>query len=105
MAHKLPNGVIDDLGTLLPALRELGYSPIASQHSPWSFGGDYFVDFTGPGGHGVRVLYDRSQYTVEAERAELEAAGLWKAFNERPEFERSLLAWLQERKSDKAPTP
>lgn len=98
MAHQLPKGVVDNLATLLPAIRDLGYAPVASQYSSFSFGGDYFVDFIGPGGHAMRVVYDRSQYTVESERAELEAAGLWEAFNDRPEFERRLLAWLRERK-------
>ena len=47
MPHQLPKGVQDDLASLLPALSELGYEPVESQYSPWSFGGDYFVDFTG----------------------------------------------------------
>jgi hypothetical protein len=90
---------MDDLTDVLPALGEIGYVPIASQYSPLSFGGDYFVDFTGPRGHSFRLIYDRSQYIVDGQRSELEAAGLWRAFDDRAEFTTTLLDWLQSRKA------
>lgn len=88
------------MANILPVLFRLGYAPTAGQYSPWSFGGDYFVDFHGPGGHSLRILYDRSQYTVSGDRAELESVGLWRAFDDRSEFEYKLLPWLHSLNSE-----
>ncbi|MGH2567338.1 MAG: hypothetical protein ACRDGA_03295 [Bacteroidota bacterium] len=40
------------------------------------------------------ITADRGQLFVEGDRAELEAAGLWGAFNDRQEFESSVLNFL-----------
>jgi hypothetical protein len=72
--HHIHDAIRRDLGPLLSRLSELGYAPTKSEYSPHAFG-NYFVDFSGPTGC-LRLVRDRSQYTVEAERDSLEAAGL-----------------------------
>lgn len=80
----------EDCGALIDELAVLGYRVVASTYSAASFG-DYEVEFVGP----VRfhITRDRSQYIVDADRGSLERAGLWRAFDDRAEFARMVLAW------------
>jgi hypothetical protein len=96
MADKLPQRVADDLSVILPALREIGYEPVAWMYSPESFG-DWFVDFAGPCSHRFRITLDRSQYIVDADNEELTKVGLLQAFDNRDEFSAALFAWLRSR--------
>lgn len=91
--NKLPAPVRADLGQLIEGLESAGYTPIRSVYAPDQFG-NYCVDFTGPGGS-LRVVRDRSQYTVSGRRELLESAGLWRAFDDREEFASALITWFK----------
>jgi hypothetical protein len=79
-----------DIGILLEKLAGLGYRVVASEYSPESFG-NWVVDLTGPSA--FRMTRDRSQFLIIADRHSMERAGLWRAFDDREEFARLVLAW------------
>jgi hypothetical protein len=92
--HQVHKVIEQDLAPLLAGLAELGYVPIGNDYSPGAFG-NYYLDFSG-GPHGtLRIVLDRSQYTIENDRAALESVGLWRAFADRDEFCSKVLAWLR----------
>jgi hypothetical protein len=62
----------------------------ASQYSEQCFG-DWVVELTGR--KSFRLVRDRSQYMVGGDRASLEPAGLWRAFDDRDEFVRLVVRW------------
>lgn len=92
--HQLPKALQADLAILLPAFSVQGYFPVASQHSPFAFGGDYYVDFAGPNNSQIRITFDRSQYTIDGDPPVFEAAEWRRAFDDKAEFEAKVLSWL-----------
>lgn len=79
-----------DIGSLLEQLSARGYRIVASGYTPENFG-NWVVDLAGP--ISFRLCKDRSQFSVVADRQALEPAGLWRAFDDRAEFMRLVLAW------------
>jgi hypothetical protein len=51
------------------------------------------------GTENLRIVRDRSQWFLEAERSHLEPAKLWKAFSDTNEFCDALLAYLGDRRA------
>jgi hypothetical protein len=92
MKH-LPVEIVQDLQGLLDRLNALGCVPAGGRYDPDVFG-NYYVNFSGRKGP-FRIIRDRSQYMVEGDRAVLERAGLWRAFDDREEFAARLLSWLE----------
>jgi len=92
---QLPPEIDDDLKEVAFRLEALGFSATQSTFSA-SFG-DYFVDLVGRGRQ-LRIVRDRSQYFVDADRDDLERAGLWRTFEDRDEFLTRLLTWLSNAK-------
>ena len=79
-----------DVGTLLDHLADRGYVVIASQCDSQTFG-NWFVDLGGPST--FRILKDRGQYIVEADRSSLDPFGLFRAFDDPIEFSKCVLKW------------
>ena len=90
----IPHEVEQDIGGLIRALHALGAEVINARYDPESFG-NYEISFRAPR-VAFRITRDRSQYILHGPpRQELEAAGLWRAFDYRSEFEETLLVWLR----------
>ena len=88
----IPQPITDDLAPLVAKLEQAHYRPGDAQFSD-SFG-SYRVEFSGPSAR-FRIVRDRSQYYIDGlPRNTLEPAGLWRAFDDRAEFEVQLLSWL-----------
>lgn len=85
----LPEIVETDIGSLISKLRVHGYEVevlrLGAMHS-------YQVALLGP--RELIITADRGQLFVEGDQAELEAAGLWGAFEDRQDFESSVLSFL-----------
>ena len=88
----LPEPVAVDLAELLPRFAALGCVPTRGEYDHASFG-NYFVDFESPS-RSFRITRDRSQYILGGDRAGLEPAGLWRAFDSQVEFADAVVAWL-----------
>jgi hypothetical protein len=93
MTQSIPKQITRDIGDLLSRLAELGYMPTRAQYDAQSFG-NYFVDLGSEQGW-LRIVRDRNQYFVDVtSKEQLKNAGLFRAFDDRKEFERALLSWL-----------
>ena len=79
----------EDIGDLLDRLAELGVHVSSAQKSE-SFG-NWYVELSGS--IQCRLIKDRGQFLVEADRELLEPAGLWRAFEDRKEFARLVIEW------------
>ena len=88
----LPPEISSDIGQLLHDLANLGFAPTGFRYSPEHFG-NYFIDLRGT--HEMRIVRDRSQYTVDILGIDLEAAGLRHAFNDPNVFSEKLLSWVK----------
>jgi hypothetical protein len=86
-----PPEVQADIGALLDRLAGLGCRVVRAHYSPENFG-NWVVDIAGP--LGFSMSSDRGQYMIDADRDALERANLWRAFDDREEFVRSVLAWV-----------
>ena len=85
----LPRIVESDIGSLISRLSDHGYRvELMNEGSMHS----YQVALLGP--RELIITADKGQLSVEGDRAELEAAGLWKAFDDKQEFESSVLKFL-----------
>jgi hypothetical protein len=84
--------VSETLGPLIGNLDALGYEVVGSQYDHQSFG-NFYVDFLGHGRE-FRVIRDRGQFTIEADKKELARFGLGQAFNDFNEFSAQVLNWL-----------
>lgn len=76
--------IVEDIGTLLESLAKLGVQVTGARYEARTFG-NYYVD-CGVHGTGFRVVRDRGQYLIEAPQAQLEALGIFRAFNSRDEM-------------------
>ena len=56
--------------------------------------GNWHIDFCRQS-QKIRLVKDRSQYFVEGTAAELKTAGLWRSFNGLEEFQRAVIAWVE----------
>jgi hypothetical protein len=81
-----------DLAELLPQLAAHGFHPGRCEYAPDVFG-NYLVDFSAPT-KSFRLIRDRSQYMLEGDQEELRDAGLFRAFDDKKEFQSALLSWL-----------
>ena len=89
---ELPTPVAQALGPLLAQLAQVGVVPIKCEASP-SFG-NFAVSFSGAA-RDFTLPRDRGQFIVSGPAlAQLEAAGLWRAFVGVRELAPPLLAWL-----------
>ena len=79
----------EDIGDLLDRLAELGVRVSSAQRSK-SFG-NWSVELSGS--IRCRLIRDRGQFSVAADREVLEPAGLWRVFEDRLEFARLVLEW------------
>jgi len=92
---ELPPSVAQALGPLVGALGAQQFVPTQVEHST-TFG-DFSVVFA-RGPISFSVVRDRGQFHIAgAERAALEAAGLWRTFYGPRPIVAPLLAWLQAR--------
>ena len=85
----LPKTVESDIGSLISRLMDHGYKVELMNEGPMH---SYQVALLGP--RKLTITADKGQLFVEGDRAELEAAGLWKAFDDNQEFESSVLKFL-----------
>jgi hypothetical protein len=83
---------IEALGSLGQALCALGYTATVDQYAAENFG-DFVVRFRKQG-RDLVISRDRGQFTLAGDRAKLEPAGLWRAFDSAAELQEPLLAWL-----------
>jgi hypothetical protein len=75
--------VSETLGPLIRNLDALGYEVV----------GSHYVDFLGHGRE-FRIIRDRGQFIIEADKKELAQLGLWQAFDDFNEFSSQVLNWL-----------
>ena len=88
----LPIEIEREAGALISDLQAVGWTVSTSLYSPKSFG-NWYVDLH-RSGVAIRLVKDRSQYMVHGPRKEeLEAAGLWWAFDSLSEFRQTVLKW------------
>ena len=94
MATMVPPQIRREIGRLLDALGAAGYRVGKSVFDADCFG-DWYVDLRGP--RRFRLTKDRGQYMIGGPEDELRDQGLFRAFDDRDEFERSVLLWLSEK--------
>ena len=92
--HQLFNTVIaeevrQDIAGLIDALSNAGYAAEGTYDAK-DFG-NWYVDVAGP--RQFRLIKDRRQYLIDGPEDSLRAAGLWRAFNSREEFQTAVLRW------------
>jgi hypothetical protein len=87
-----------DIGDLLDRLDHLGFRVVDARYFPESFG-NWQVELVGS--CAFRLFKDRSQFMIDADRRSLEPAGLWRAFDDRDEFTRRVLAWAATSEGDR----
>ena len=84
--------ILADAGALLTELATLGIHETASEYDPVRFG-NYFVDLTGPHGD-FRITRDRGQYLLDGDLERLKDLGLFRAFNQMPQFRDAVLKYV-----------
>lgn len=82
-----------EAGKAISCLVERGWQICGHRYDQQSFG-NWYVDFCRQG-RTIRLVKDRSQYVVAGTADELKAHGLWRAFNEVEEFQRAVIAWVE----------
>jgi len=87
-----PKKCIDEYSDLLGSLSNRGFRLINYSQEPTAFD-NFCADFS-DGKTSFRILRDRSQLFLEGKKADLEPHGLWKAFDDRSDFEKALLNWI-----------
>ena len=93
MKVELPSSISQALGSLVGALAAEGFVP--SQVEQSSSFGNFVVAFA-RGSTSLSVVRDRGQLHVAGpEQAELEAAGLWRAFSDPQSIVEPMLVWLR----------
>jgi hypothetical protein len=93
---RLPGEVAKEIGALVSQLQAVGWTVSFAQYDPKMFGG-WYVDL-GRADQTIRLTKDRSQYILSGPSIkELQAAGLWKAFDDLDEFCRAAIHWATER--------
>jgi hypothetical protein len=89
---ELPAPIAQALGLLVAQVAQLGLAPVKCEVSS-SFG-NFAVSFSGAG-KDFMLARDRGQFIVSGPtQAQLEAAGLWRAFVGVKDLAPPLLAWL-----------
>jgi hypothetical protein len=94
----VPNAI--DLPAELEEVREAisclvgrGWQICGHKYDKQAFG-NWYIDFCRQS-QTIRLVKDRSQYFVEGTAEKLKTAGLWRAFNEVEEFQRAVIAWVE----------
>jgi hypothetical protein len=82
-----------DLGELVAELGMHGFEVVRSRYDSQAFG-NFYLDFEA-GDRRFRIVRDRLQYFVKADREILDPAGLWRAFDDKGEFQRAVVAWVE----------
>jgi hypothetical protein len=82
-----------NLDVISAALQPIGFSLLRSQSGPMDSATADYSD----GRSTLRVIKDRSQWFLDGARADLEAFGLWRAFDDTGEFRDALLAYISRR--------
>jgi hypothetical protein len=92
--QSIPVEVETEAGELISELRSAGWKVSISHYEAKSFG-NWYLDVT----HAVRTIHlvkDRSQYMITRQSPpELNAAGLWRAFDNLQEFRHLLIRWIK----------
>lgn len=86
---KLPDVVHDDLEGLLGSLEQRGFVVESVEVGPMH---SYLVKLKGPSP--LTIIADRGQLMLEGARDQLEPVGLWRAFDDRDEFGKAVLAFV-----------
>ena len=89
--ERLSPPVQSEAGSLIEILRNAGWTVVDSQYSAQHFG-NWLIDLTRDR-RSIRLTRDRSQFIVDGPVEELKSAGLFKAFDEWPEFQQAVIAW------------
>jgi hypothetical protein len=85
--------ISQDIGTLLSVLRTRGVEVDAARYDEHSFGN--FEVSLRSSTRRFRITRDRDQYMIHGpDKGELEAAGLWIAFDSKTAFSEAVLAWV-----------
>ena len=87
----LPPEIDAEVGELVSKMQSANWHLDAAVYDAVVFG-NWYVDLT-RGAAAVRLVKDRSQYMIHGPGKDLEASGLWKAFNSLEEFQRAIAAW------------
>jgi hypothetical protein len=88
--------VAREVGALISQLQAAGWTVSFARYDPRAFG-NWYVDLCHADDN-IRLMKDRSQYMFEGPTIkELQAAGLWRAFDDLDEFCRAVIHWATER--------
>jgi len=80
----LPYEIEREAGPIIVALVAAGWDIHDARYAPEQFG-NWWVDMVREG-VGIRLVKDRSQYSVDGPAEKLKAWGLWKSFDDRADF-------------------
>jgi hypothetical protein len=89
---RVPPEIAEDIGGLVEQLGSLGFRPVGSR-SAEAFN-DYVIEFSS-GERRFSIARDKYQYMIDGDMDELRRQGLWRAFDDRSEFEAAVLSWLR----------
>ena len=92
----VPVEVDAEAGELISELHSAGWT-VSTSHYDANLFGNWYIDLC-RAGRTIRLVKDRSQYMIAGPPTpEIEAAGLWKAFDNLADFHRELIEWAKKR--------
>jgi hypothetical protein len=89
----LPAELVAEIPVLIPYLLQAGWEIFEFRYEPETFG-NWYVDFF-RSSRNIRLVKDRSQYFVNAPKADLEAAGMSHVFTNATEFQQSVIEGIK----------
>ena len=91
--YRVPDPVVEDLGSLLAQLSSIGFNAVDSAYSAAGFG-NYHVSLQRDSVT-LRLTRDRGQYIIDAPVDRLKALGIFRAFNSRDEFAEAVAVYIR----------
>jgi hypothetical protein len=89
----LPNEIAEEVGELISELQKKEWTISFARYDAQSFG-NWYVDLDQKG-NCIRLIKDRSQYIFSGPPIEeIQAAGLWKSFDDLHEFRHAVIKWV-----------
>jgi hypothetical protein len=89
----LPAELETELSIGIPFLLERGWEIFEFRYEPQTFG-NWYIDFF-RSDLTIRLVKERSQYSVEGNAGELRSTGMWRVFMDATEFQQAIIDWIE----------
>ncbi len=82
------------MSAVIPFLLEKGWDIFEYRYEPEVFG-NWYIDFF-RSDVTIRLVKDRSQYSIDGARAELKSDGIGRVFTDPKEFQQAVIDWIKQ---------